>query len=243
MHPFIEAMNFILADNNEKPSRPKIVQSLMLKTNAEVARCREVLKETARGIIEQRKRSKPKDDMLNTMIYGKDPKTGQVMRDELIIAQMVNFLIAGHETTSGMLSFATMYLLKNPHTYLKAQKEVDEIVGKGPIESHHINKLRYINAVLRETSRLSPTAPALQKSINPAIPGPALLGGKYTIVPTDIIVTLISKCQRDPKIWGETAEEFEPDRMLDENFDKITAQYPGAWKVSLPVLVITPLTP
>jgi len=29
------------------------------------------------------------------MIYGKDPKTGETMRDELIAANMITFLIAG----------------------------------------------------------------------------------------------------------------------------------------------------
>jgi cytochrome P450/NADPH-cytochrome P450 reductase len=36
-----------------------------------------------------------KKDLLNAMIHGVDPKTGEKLRDELIIAQMITFLIAG----------------------------------------------------------------------------------------------------------------------------------------------------
>ena len=140
---------------------------------------------------------------------------------------------AGHETTSGLLSFALMYLLLNPGTYLKAQEEVDKVIGQRAIEIKDINKLTYLTAVLRETIRLSPTVPVLQKSVNPALAHEhVLLGGKYKINPSDQIVALMTKAQRDPKVWGETAEDFDPERMLDENFDRVSTQYPGSWKVS-----------
>jgi cytochrome P450/NADPH-cytochrome P450 reductase len=127
-----------------------------------------------------------------------------------------------------------MQLLKNPDAYLKAQKEVDEVIGGRAVEADDIHKLKYLNAVLRETSRLNPTVPALQKSVNPEISqGVATLdGGRYLVKSTDHIIVLVGNAQRDPKVWGETADEFNPDRMLDENFDKITAKYPGCWKVS-----------
>ena len=42
---------------------------------------------------------------------------------------MVTFLAAGHETTSGTLSFLFYHLLKNPEKLQKAQQEVDQILG------------------------------------------------------------------------------------------------------------------
>jgi len=140
----------------------------------------------------------------------------------------------GHETTSGLLSFATAHLLKNPQTYLRAQKEVDDVIGKRSIEVKDLQNLKYLNAVLRETARLSPTVPVLQKQVNPALAHEVVTvdNGRYRIEPDDYIVLLMSKCQTDPKVWGDNAHDFEPERMLDENFDKVLAQYPGAWKVS-----------
>lgn len=45
-------------------------------------------------------------------------------------------------------------------------------------------------------------------------------------------MVLLSKAQKDPSVWGDDADEFKPERMLDEPFDEIMAQYPGSWKVS-----------
>lgn len=59
----------------------------------------------------------------------------------------VTFLIAGHETTGGTLSFAFYNLLKHPEAYRKAQQEVDEVVGEGPIKVEHVAKLQFIQAV------------------------------------------------------------------------------------------------
>ena len=52
------------------------------------------------------------DDLLSHMLSGKDPETGETLDDENIRYQIITFLIAGHETTSGLLSFAVYYLMK-----------------------------------------------------------------------------------------------------------------------------------
>jgi cytochrome P450 / NADPH-cytochrome P450 reductase len=139
----------------------------------------------------------------------------------------------GHETTSGMLSFALMHLLKNPSTYFKAQAEVDHIIGKRAIQFSDLKDLSYLNAVLRETSRLTPTIPALFKQIPPERAHEVVTLGGYVIKPTDRVMVLLTKAQRDPAVWGEDADEFKPERMLDVEFEKLTAEHPGAWKVSV----------
>ena len=81
------------------------------------------------------------------MLNGVDPKTGEKMADQSVMDNMITFLIAGHETTSGLLSFAFYFLLKNPSAYKEAQQEVDAVIGKDPIKVEHLSKLPYINAV------------------------------------------------------------------------------------------------
>lgn len=90
---------------------------------------------------------------------------------------MITFLIAGHETTSGLLSFTFFYLLKHPDAYERAQNEVDTVIGKGAITVDHLTKLPYINAVLRESLRLSPTAPVTASQAKED----TIIGGKYEI--------------------------------------------------------------
>lgn len=80
------------------------------------------------------------------MLEGVDSKTGKKMTDASITDNLITFLIAGHETTSGMLSFAFYKLIKNPEAYLKVQKEVDEVCGTDAIKLEHLPKLQYIAA-------------------------------------------------------------------------------------------------
>ena len=53
-----------------------------------------------------------------------------------------SFLIAGHETTSGTLAFTFHNLLTRPEAYRKAQLEVDQVCGKGPITAEHLSKVK-----------------------------------------------------------------------------------------------------
>jgi cytochrome P450 / NADPH-cytochrome P450 reductase len=126
-----------------------------------------------------------------------------------------------------------MFLLQNPEAYLKAQKEIDEVIGTRTIEMEDISKLKYLTAVLREAVRLQPTVPILQKEVPPERRNEAVFlgNGRYQVLPEDRIILLMSKAQRDPKVWGEDADQFNPDRMLDEPFDRVMAEYPAAWKV------------
>lgn len=89
--------------------------------------------------------------------------------------------------------------------------------------------------MLRETLRLTPTAPAFSRAIRPEnTEDPVYIGAKdpeskhkYQIPRGKSIVCLIGKIMQDPKVFGEDAEEFKPERMLDENFEKLPK---NAWK-------------
>jgi cytochrome P450/NADPH-cytochrome P450 reductase len=45
------------------------------------------------------------------------------MTQESVRSNMVTFLVAGHETTSGTLGFLSYHLLKNPDKYLRLSKK------------------------------------------------------------------------------------------------------------------------
>ena len=144
----------------------------------------------------------------------------------------------GHETTSGLLSFAFMNMLLNPKTYFDAQQEVDRVVGKGKVLPNHLKDLPYINAVLRETLRLTPTAPAFARGVRPENKEESVTIGteKYAIPRDKGVLCLIGKIQRDPKVFGDDADVFRPERMLDGNFEKLPK---NAWKVRNALLIMS----
>jgi cytochrome P450/NADPH-cytochrome P450 reductase len=71
-----------------------------------------------------------KNDMLGAMMTGVDRVTGEQLDDVNIRYQINTFLIAGHETTSGLLSCTLYALLKHPDVLKKAYEEVDRVGGK-----------------------------------------------------------------------------------------------------------------
>ena len=133
--------------------------------------------------------------------------------DELNIRhQVVTFLVAGHETTSGALSFALHYLSQNPEVLAKAQAEVDAVWGTEEPPFEKIAKLRYVRRVLDESLRLWPTAPAYARAARQD----TTLIGKYPMKKGDWMLVLIPSLHRDP-VWGNNPEAFDPDRFLPAN--------------------------
>ncbi|KAK4560538.1 hypothetical protein LTR86_005735 [Recurvomyces mirabilis] len=223
-HPFISAMVSFLKHGDARSRRPAYLAPFYRADDAQFHKDIDYMRNLSQEIVDRRlQHPEDKKDLLNAMVNGKDPKTGKKLSTDTIIDNMITFLIAGHETTSGLLSFLFYFLIKNPETYRKAQAEVDQIIGTESIQAHHVNELPYITACLREALRLQPTAPAFTTHAL----SDTTLGGKY-FAGTDVpIVALLPEVQRDPAVYGNDAEEFKPERMLDENFNKLPT---GAWK-------------
>ena len=83
------------------------------------------------ALVQERRRAAEatKKDLLNAMLTGVDKQTGTQLDDLNIRYQINTFLIAGHETTSGLLSYSIYALLKNPEVLAKARAEVDRVFG------------------------------------------------------------------------------------------------------------------
>jgi len=157
MHPFIQAMGDFLTESGTRSRRPPFMSIFHRQADLKYEEDIRLLRKTADDVLKARKQH-PTDrkDLLSAMLNGKDPKTGQKMTDQSITDNLITFLIAGHETTSGLLSFAFFNLLKHPAAYRKAQEEVDEVVGTGPILVEHMGKLPYIAAVCQPATASGP---------------------------------------------------------------------------------------
>ncbi|KAM0162476.1 hypothetical protein ACHAPG_001840 [Botrytis cinerea] len=210
MHPFVDAMVGFLSESGDRIRRPAIVTSLMRKKNAKFQRDLDYMFEVSQGLVQHRKQNPTeKKDLLNAMLSGKDPKNKDEMRDDLIIANMITFLIAD--------------------AYNAAQREVDQVVGRGPIRVEHLNKFEYLNGVLRESLRLTPTAPIVSKQLVKGVSGEkaTLSRGKYKIEQTDKIIALLGAIQQDSNVYGSDANEFKPERMMGDDFKNLPS---AAWK-------------
>ena len=150
-------------------------------------------------------------DLLDRMLATAHPETGHRLDPVNIRQQIITFMIAGHETTSGALSFALYYLTHHPQALARAQAEVDILWGQADDPEPtftDIPKLRYVRAVLDEALRLWPTAPAYLRAARTE----TVLGGRYRMNQGDWILVLLPLLHRDPQVWPDP-DKFDPDRF------------------------------
>ena len=226
MHPFVGAMVDALAEAGARERRPEIASKLMLGTRRRYEDDLKLMREVAESLIAERRRdpaAAAKKDLLGLMLQGRDPVTGEGLPDENIRYQMVTFLIAGHETTSGLLSFVMYFLCKNPQVLNKARALVDEVLGDELPRVEDLGRLRYIEQILMESLRIWPTAPAF--ALKPL--QDTVLGGKYAITKRDTLMVITPTLHRDTSVWGDDVEEFRPERFDPGLMEKLP---PNAWK-------------
>lgn len=151
------------------------------------------------------------DDLLGLMLGAPHPSDGTTLDAANIRNQVITFLIAGHETTSGALSFALYHLLKDPVSLRLAQREADELWGdiEDPEPTFEdVGRLRWTRQVLLEALRLWPTAAAFTREARED----TLLGGRYPLRAGEGVTVLTPMLHRDP-VWGDNPELFDPTRF------------------------------
>ena len=226
MHPFVDAMVDALKESGARARRPELASKLKLLTARQYEADITLMREVADQLIAERRRDPngtQKKDLLTRMLDARDPVTNEGLSDENIRHQMITFLIAGHETTSGLLSFAIYLLLKHPAILERARAVVDEVLGGDEPRFEQLAKLRYIEQILMETLRLWPTAPAF--ALRPY--ENTTLGGRHAVTTDDTLMVLVPMLHRDAAVWGADAEAFRPERFDREAEAQLP---PNAWK-------------
>ncbi|MEV4114568.1 cytochrome P450 [Nonomuraea sp. NPDC049695] len=214
LHPFLQAMGGALTEamlrNQQLPFVTKLKRSHEEAYRRDIATMQELVDD----VIRQRRAEggTGSKDLLGLMLEASDPQTGARLSDENIRNQVLTFLIAGHETTSGLLSFALYNLLREPHTLARAYDEVDRLLpGDEPPTYETIMKLDVIPRILEETLRHWSPIPAFNVS---AVEDTTI--GGYPIAKDQGVVVLLPVLHRNPKAW-ERPDEFDIDRWLPEN--------------------------
>ncbi|KAL6984348.1 hypothetical protein U1Q18_017726 [Sarracenia purpurea var. burkii] len=108
-------------------------------------------------------------------------------------------------------------MLKNPNILKKAQKEMDDVIGRqSRLLESDLSKLPYLQAICKETLRKHPSTP-----LNlPRVAAQACqVNGHYIPKNTRLSVNIWA-IGRDPDVW-ENPEDFQPERFLDGRNAKI----------------------
>ncbi|MFL6027910.1 MAG: bifunctional cytochrome P450/NADPH--P450 reductase [Friedmanniella sp.] len=216
-HPFVDAMMDVLLETQVRGRQLPFQTRLRRRAQRRFAASNQYMEDEVAKIIAERRRAGDAgdhEDLLSCMLDGVDRRSGKKLDDANIVAQCITFLVAGHETTSGLLSFAISYLLKNPGVVEQAHEEVDRVLGTDTsvLPSYQqLQGLTYVTQILNETLRLWPTAPAFTR-----YPYEDAMVGGYLFPKGSVIVALTPMLHRDPEVWGSDAEEFNPDHFRPE---------------------------
>ncbi|PWA61272.1 flavone synthase II [Artemisia annua] len=133
----------------------------------------------------------------------------KITRDH-IKSLILDFFIAGTDTTATAIEWILAELIKNPNVLKEAQREIDQVIGHNRlVEESDLPKLPYMHAIIKESLRLHPPIPMVnrQSTENVTIQGYDIPAGTILFVNTWSI-------GRNPVYW-ENPLEFNPHRFLE----------------------------
>nr|QTI96766.1 deoxyshikonin hydroxylase [Echium plantagineum] len=156
------------------------------------------------------------DAMLSAVEAG-DAEFGDHSPHTIVKATVMAMVGAGSDTTAVVIIWALSLLLNDRSKLRKAQQELDTVVGNNRrVDLSDINKLEYLQAIVKETFRIHPPGALL---IPREFSEDRIVGGYHVPKGTMLFINLY-KLQRDPKIYPNPSE-FKPERFLEEKYKDI----------------------
>jgi cytochrome P450 len=132
------------------------------------------------------------------------------MSDDLIRDQILTMLIAGHDTSTALLAWVLHIFSIHPEIMRQAQAEVDSVVGRGPISASQVERLVFLDAVIKETLRLYP----------PIHVGSRIVSEDTTVCGYELqagarVMASIYLTHRDDRSW-DSPQDFRPERFAPD---------------------------
>ncbi|KAG2003619.1 cytochrome p450 [Coprinopsis cinerea AmutBmut pab1-1] len=146
----------------------------------------------------------------------------QTKDKSIIMDELLNLFVAGRDTTACTLTFSVYMLAEHPAVVERLRADVLNKVGeKGRPSYDDIRDMKYLRAFINEVLRLYPPVPINNRqAINDTL-FTTKDGAQPIFVPakTQVIYSVVD-IQRRKDLWGPDADEFDPDRFLDERLHR-----------------------
>jgi cytochrome P450 len=151
-------------------------------------------------------------------------KNKGMFTDKQIWEHILTILAAGYETSATCLSHCMLFMAIFQDVQQKMVDEINEIFSGDDVETtvENLGKLQYMERVIKETLRLAPVGPVIFREarkdfeIEPGL-----------VIPKGVVFILHIYClHRQRRIWGERADEFDPDNFLPE---RVAQRHPASF--------------
>jgi len=159
-------------------------------------------------VAEQRRRDNRKaTDILGKLMQARDRKCGVSMPDSQLVKEIMTLVVAGHETTAGLINWMWYLLSRYPECQDRLSDEFDRLPWGEVPTIDMLVKYSYTRQVIDEALRLYPPAWLItRRSVNDD-----QLGDFFVPAGTEIYISPYL-LQRSPYLW-EAPDHFDPDRM------------------------------
>lgn len=109
---------------------------------------------------------KKKQAFLDTLLQSSvddQPLTDMEIREEVD-----TFMFEGHDTTTSGITFCLYCIANNPNVQQRCFEEIREVFADKdePASMQHLNKLHYLELVVKETLRMFPSVPLIGRTSN-----------------------------------------------------------------------------
>ena len=173
-----------------------------------------ILQDFSQLIINKRRKLNEQElsesiDLLSMFIALDKDENNHSFTDQYLRDIMMNFIIAGRDTTAQALSWLFYELSKSPEVEHKLRQEIQEFDIDQLTYDIISKKLPYTEAVIYETLRLHPSVPIELKTAK----NHDILPDGTKIKKGDIIIPMFWQMGRLTSIWGNDALLFKPERM------------------------------
>lgn len=143
--------------------------------------------------------------------------------DDQIISWLMLIILAGGDSKAGALRPIVYYLAKNPKAQDHLQRELDAVYLSTPPQWREIRYMTFLDAVIREASRLSPAVGLmLEREVPPG--GFQLADGRYLPGGTNVGINP-AVVTRDADVFGDCADSFSPERWMRRNHETLGAYH------------------
>lgn len=149
-------------------------------------------------------------------------KSKNSLDDDEIIANIILFFLAGFETTSSALVHTLFHLAQDQEVQNRLLSEIEKAlhgldITSGQYYETVMSKIPYLDACIKETLRLYPPLPRLERRVN--IDGYNLGGVQLE---NDQLVTISAfAIMRNPSLFPNSLS-YNPERFMPENKHLLT---------------------
>ncbi|OYV93250.1 MAG: hypothetical protein B7Z73_03685 [Planctomycetia bacterium 21-64-5] len=180
-------------------------------TNRRFKQAVSTLKQIVAAIVRERLRDEAdRGDLLSMLIQARDEETGEKMTADQLRSEVLNFLLAGYETTATSLTWTWYLLASHAPICQRVRDEVKAVIGDRLPSAADAPQLHVTRAVIQESLRLYPPIWAIPRYV---VADDEIGGFRIPARSTVVLCPYIT--HRHPAFW-DAPDVFDPDRFSAE---------------------------